>query len=67
MKHQDIKVGMTLKLKKERQEAYAMPTFWVEVTGIKPRSGYKVPWIVSNGSYYKPQDFEKAVLTPVTP
>ena len=59
MRHQEIKVGMMLKLKKERQEAYGMESGFVEVTAIKPREGYKVPWIVSNGSYYKSQDFSE--------
>ena len=67
MRHQDIKVGMLLKLKKERQEAYAMPTNLVQVTNIKPRPGYKVPWIVSYGSFYKPQDFASILTTTTVP
>ncbi len=59
MKHQNIKVGMVLKLKRERQEAYGMESDRVEVTAIKPRPGYVVPWIMSGTEAYKPQDFRE--------
>ena len=61
MRYRDIRVGMVLKLKKERQEAYGADSDRVEVTDIRPRPGYRIPWIFSGTDAYKPQDFEKAL------
>ena len=61
MKHENIGVGMVLKLKKHRQEAYGMESDRVEVTAIKPHPPYLVPWIMSGTDAYKPSDFKAAV------
>jgi hypothetical protein len=59
MKAQDIRVGMVLSLKPERQEAYGNESPLVTVTGFKQRPGYAVPYVRSNNDFYKPQDFAK--------
>lgn len=60
MKHQDIRVGMVLKLKPNRQEAYQHPTALVTVTELVPHVHYKRVWVKSGKDYYFPQDFARA-------
>ena len=61
MKQENIRVGMILKLKKQRQEAYGMESGRVEVTAIKANPPYVVPWIMSGTDAYKPQDFAECI------
>ena len=74
MQLRNIRVGMKLRLKRERQEAYGMTDPVVEVLRIHPRPGYLVPWIVGDGmwtdmdgtvhpfGFYKPSDFSRAIV-----
>jgi len=59
MKQYDIKPGMILRLKKDRQEAYGSDSPFVTVTGLKARPGYKVGFVQSGTDYYTPQDFAR--------
>lgn len=62
MKHSDIKKGMVLRLKPNRQKDYALMENEVVVYGFQYRKGYKVPFVFgqnkqSGFGYYKPSDF----------
>ncbi len=62
VKYLDIRPGMVLKLKPERQAAYEHPVALVTVSRLKFRPGYKVPFVihdVSPGIYeaFRPEDF----------
>lgn len=73
MRHQDIQVGDTLKLKSDN--AYGFGSRLVEVVGIEQRDGYATPWIrglyywtnETNGNrnmdfgHFKPSDFKENV------
>ena len=58
MKIENIQIGMTLKLKKQRQNDYGMQTAFVTVTALKPHKCYKRTWVISGTDCYKTSDFE---------
>lgn len=64
MYHQQIEVGMCLRLKRTRMNDYGMDSPYVRVTAIKAHSDYKVPWIMSGNDAFRPSDFERAVSDP---
>lgn len=57
MKYDAIRVGMILRLKKSRQEAYGMDSGFVTVIRLKFRKGYKVPHVETNHGFFRPEDF----------
>jgi hypothetical protein len=57
MKSQNIREGMTLKLKPQRQEAYGIFSDLV-VQEIYYKSGYKTPWIKCAEGSFRPSDFQ---------
>jgi hypothetical protein len=60
MRHQDIRVGDTLRLKPNN--SYDMGPKRVYVAKIVERQGYTVPWIFSDeNEAFKPSDFDKRV------
>jgi hypothetical protein len=65
MKANSIRPGMVLKLKRDVFEASAhadgtpLESDLITVTGIKPRPGYAVPWILSGPDAFKPSDFAR--------
>lgn len=58
MRHDEIQPGMTLRLKPARQRAYGLNSGLVTVDALKPRPGYKVPFVRSGENYFMPQDFQ---------
>ncbi len=64
MYHQQIQVGMYLRLKRNRMSDYGMDSPYVRVTAIKANPRYKVPWIMSGTDAFKPSDFECEVSDP---
>lgn len=62
MKADTIRVGDTLRLKKDNP--YGWGTFALTVLEVRPRAGYKTPWIVCSPTtdntiaYFKPSDFQ---------
>ena len=61
MKDAYIRPGMTLRLKRERAEAYGMTDRLVTVTALKDRPGYKVGFVMRGDEAYCASDFEGAV------
>ena len=57
MKPENILPGMVLRLKPERQKAYALDNPLVAVTELKPHKHYKRTWICAGAEFYLPQDF----------
>lgn len=55
MRHNDIRVGDTLKLRKDN--SYGLPPLRVFVTELRYRRGYKVPFVMSGPEAYRPKDF----------
>ena len=64
MRAYDIQPGMTLKLKRERQEAYGANSPLVVVTGLRPDKTYKKMWVLSGTDCYKTSDFECRAYSP---
>lgn len=68
MRYQDIRIGMKLTLKSERQQAYGMTTNKVIVTAMTARlhggRQYKTPWVYGSTDdddrdrAYFPSDFK---------
>ena len=62
MRHQEIRVGMLLRLKKERARAYGADRLEpIRITKIRKNARYKTPWIMSGSAAYRPSDFERAI------
>jgi hypothetical protein len=66
MKAENIRIGMTLVLKKERQEAYGKLTPYVYVDELRPHKTYKRTWVVSKPfggqvEFYRTSDFSDVV------
>ena len=66
MDYARIRVGRTLRLKKERQAAYGMSESLVRVDRLVPRKGYKVGFVVRDipgqaSEFYRPYDFADEV------
>jgi hypothetical protein len=58
MKIDNIRVGMVLKLKPQRQADYGRDSALVTVTALKPHKTYKRTWVVSGDEFYQTSDFE---------
>lgn len=64
MNYHDIKPNTTLRLKAARARAYGMEAHpYVVVTGLRYRTGYKVPHVISRDLAFTPSDFERQVKT----
>jgi hypothetical protein len=68
MRHTEIQVGQTLRLKRERQAAYGFIHSNLEVVRVQPRPGYKDPLIECRSpdnmpefGFYSPSDFARVV------
>jgi hypothetical protein len=59
----EIRPGMTLKLKSDRQEAYGFETAAVNVTGLYYKGGYKTPWVQAVQGSFRPSDFAARIDT----
>jgi len=67
MKRDNVRIGMILKLKPERQSAYGMQCDRVRITEIKERKGYVDPYLGgdpidgSDGGFFRCADFLRCV------
>lgn len=66
MKAQDIKPGMVLKLKKDRQDAYGLSCPFVRVTWLRSPNAYKTPYVYTGKlndagtpEAFRPSDFSR--------